>query len=225
MSCSAGMRVASSERGRMSAFTCGKRSGSGRCSLLPIWPAPLGPCCAGGITTVTIGSSGTRAGARDGSRPRRLEGSDRRELLEREIAKHRFPLIDLGPRPVFVFRPLRLSDDDGAHFHGEECTIREGITLRQPPDHLAGALKSIWATARRISVISRICCHGRRTRTRHSPLPAFRISSMARRAFAPPNGCAIVRKTASRPSGMISADDAAQRRGALRAHRGRGMAL
>jgi Ribulose-phosphate 3 epimerase family len=42
-----------------------------------------------------------------------------------KIAKHGFPLLDLGPRPHLMFLPLRLSDDDGAHFHPGEGTIRQ----------------------------------------------------------------------------------------------------
>ena len=42
-----------------------------------------------------------------------------------------------------MFLPLRLSDDDGAHFHPGECTIRQGIAFRQAPDHAAGPIPKI----------------------------------------------------------------------------------
>jgi hypothetical protein len=63
--------------------------------------------------------------ARSSSSGSRAAGPGSQGLLEREIAKHRFPLLDLGPRPDLIFLPLGLSDDDGAHFHPGEGTIRQ----------------------------------------------------------------------------------------------------
>jgi len=53
-------------------------------------------------------------------------------LLEREIAKHRFPLTDLGPRPHLIFLLLRLSDDDGAFF----LRLYEAAALFQAADEM-----------------------------------------------------------------------------------------